>query len=243
MCYLRIRSFIIVFLFTIAMSSSYSVVYAEDIDDTDTSAVSDPLETVNRAIYSFNNVLDKILIKPIAKGYRFVVPELARRGVHNVLTNLSEPLTLINTALQGDKQHGFTTFWRFAINSTYGVGGIFDVAKDAGLENRKEDFGQTAGVYGAGQGIYLMLPVLGPSNGRDAFGKVVDIFTDPFDYVLNDNALLVRTGFTGLDARESTLNLVDQINRTSLDPYATIRSLYTQKRWDDIRNGKRAPLK
>jgi phospholipid-binding lipoprotein MlaA len=232
-----------VLFFAIATSSSYSIGYAEDIDDNDTSSVSDPFENVNRAIYSFNSFLDKILIKPIAKGYRFVVPDLARRGVRNVLTNLSEPLTLINSALQGDKQNGFEAFWRFTINSTYGIGGIFDVAKDAGLEHRKEDFGQTAGVYGAGQGVYLMLPILGPSNGRDAFGKVVDIFTDPFDYILTDEATFVRSGVNGIDAREGALSLVDQINRTSLDPYATIRSLYTQKRWDEIRNGKRAPLK
>lgn len=243
MRYLKIKSVITVLLFTASISLNSSMVRAEDIDDTDTSFVSDPLEGANRVVYGFNNFLDKILIKPVAKGYRFAVPELARRGVRNVITNLSEPLTLINSVLQGDVEHSFTTFWRFTINTTYGIGGIFDVAKDANLENRKEDFGQTAGVYGSGQGVYLMLPIIGPSNGRDTLGKVVDTFTDPFNYILGDEAMLIRSGISGLDAREGALNLIDQIDRTSLDPYATIRSLYTQKRWDEIRNGKRAPLK
>ncbi len=242
MRYLKIRYLITVLLFTVVLSLNSPIVHAEDIDDADASLVSDPIEGVNRAIYGFNNVVDKTIIKPVAKGYRFIVPELARRGVRNILTNLSEPLTFINSVLQGDVQHGFTTFWRFAINSTYGMGGVFDVAKDSGLENRKEDFGQTSGVYGSGQGAYLMLPIFGPSNARDAFGKVVDIFIDPFDYILTDEGLLVRTGVGGIDARESAINLVDHIERTSLDPYATIRSLYTQKRWDEIRNGKRKTM-
>lgn len=225
------------------ISFSVHTAQAEDVDDNDTSMVSDPIEGFNRAIYSFNTTIDKILIKPIAKTYRFIVPELARRGVRNVLVNFSEPLTFINSTFQGDTEHSFTTFWRFTINSTFGLAGIFDVAKDAGLENRKEDFGQTAGVYGSGQGAYIMLPLLGPSNGRDTFGKVVDIFIDPFSYILGDEAMMVRTGISGLDAREATLNLVDQIERTSLDPYATIRSLYTQKRWDDIKNGVRSTSK
>lgn len=200
----------------------------------------DPIESVNRAIYEFNDFLDMVLFKPIAKGYRFIVPKPARKGLHNALKNLNEPVTLLNSVLQGDMENSATSFWRFTINSTLGVAGLFDVAKHGGLPRRTEDFGQTAGVYGAGPGAYLMLPILGPSNGRDLFGRVVDGFTDPFNYALHEDAALGRALLTGLDAREGTLDLLDEINRTSLDPYAAIRSLYTQRRADEIRNGKLA---
>lgn len=234
------KRFFLPSLFLVAALALYTpAVHAEDVDDVDPGQVSDPLEGLNRAIYSFNHALDVALIKPIAKGYEMVVPSLVRKGVHNVITNLSEPVTLVNAALQGDQEQSFTTFWRFTINTTYGLGGIFDVAKDAGLKYRKEDFGQTEGVYGVGQGAYLMLPLFGPSNTRDLVGMTVDIATDPFNYVLSDGAILVEDGVVGLDKRTSILDLVDHIESTSLDPYATIRSLYTQKRFDDIRNGKR----
>lgn len=199
--------------------------------------VYDPVETVNRAIYGFNDFLDKILLKPVAEGYRYIVPKPVRKGVHNALSNLKEPVTVLNSALQGDKENSFTSFWRFTINSTWGILGIFDVASEAGLPLREEDYGQTAGVYGAGNGPYLMLPILGPSNARDVFGRVVDTFTDPFNYALHDDATVGRSIVTGIDARERTLDLIDEIKRTSLDPYAAIRSLYTQKRADEIANG------
>ncbi len=237
MYYLKIRYFLVMALVVTSLSLNSPIAHAEDVDDVD-ATISDPLEGFNRLIYNFNHAIDVVLIRPVAKAYRFIVPDLARRGVRNVLTNLSEPLTLINSALQGDRENSFTTFWRFTINSTFGIAGIFDVAKDAGLVRRSEDFGQTAGVYGSGTGAYLMLPILGPSNARDALGKVVDVFTDPFYYILTDEALLTRTAVGGLDAREGALDLVDHVESTSLDPYATIRSLYTQKRLDDIRNGK-----
>jgi phospholipid-binding lipoprotein MlaA len=201
--------------------------------------VSDPIESVNRGIYEFNRFMDKILIKPIAKTYKRVVPEVARRGVTNALHNLTEPVTFLNAILQADPDRAFTSFWRFAINTTWGIGGLGDVAGDAGLKYRKEDYGQTAGVYGMGEGPFLMLPLLGPSNGRDTFGMVVDIVTDPFNYTFDDDAITARTLVSGLDARTNNLELVDEIDRVSLDSYAAIRSLYTQKRRDDISNGAR----
>lgn len=213
--------------------------HAEDIDDTDASLVADPLENLNRGVYKFNDVLDKVLLKPIAKTYQAVIPETARRGIRNVLNNLGEPLNLINSVIQLDKQNSFASFWRFTINSTLGIGGIFDVAKAGGLENRKEDFGQSLGIYGTGQGAYIMLPLLGPSNVRDAFGRVADVLMDPFSYVVESDVAMAKSGIYGIDTREANLNLVDHIQKTSLDPYATIKSLYTQKRWDDIRNGSK----
>lgn len=238
MSYLKLKSLFFTGLLAISITfSTHAIVHAEDIDDT--SAVNDPFEKANRFIYSFNMLVDGAVIKPVAKGYRYAVPKLAREGVHNVLTNLSEPVTMINSIFQGDQQNSFSAFWRFMVNTTFGMGGLFDVAKDAGLYNRKEDFGQTAGIYDADQGPYLMLPILGPSNARDAFGKVVDVFIDPFNYILTDETLLVEAGVNGLDKREATLDLTKHIDETSLDPYATIRSLYTQKRFDEINNGKK----
>lgn len=200
--------------------------------------ISDPLEGVNRAIYGFNKFLDKVLLKPIAKTYRFIVPEAGRKVVRNVLRNLTEPVTFVNSILQGDVENTFTTFWRFSLNSTFGLGGIFDFAEEAGLEHRPEDFGQTIGIYGAGNGPFLMIPVMGPSNTRDAFGAVADAFTDPFNYA-HEDFVLGRTVAKGISAREDKLELIDEIERTSLDPYATLRSLYTQKRADDIANGSK----
>lgn len=199
--------------------------------------VSDPIEPVNRAIYGFNRFLDKIILKPVAKTYRFIVPEKGRKGVTNALRNLTEPVNFLNSVLQGDVNQSFTSFWRFTINSTMGIGGLFDVARLSGLEYRKEDFGQTAGTYGTGTGPFLMLPILGPSNARDTAGLVVDSFTNPFNY-LHDDFVIAHAVIKGIDSRERTLDLVDEIDRISLDPYAATRSLYTQKRADDIRNGR-----
>ena len=238
MYYVKVRYFFAMLLLVTTLSLNIPFAHAEDVDDVK-SNVSDPIEGVNRKIYGFNHALDIAIFKPIAKGYRFIVPELARRGVKNVLTNLSEPVTFINAVLQGDVQHSFTTFWRFTLNSTFGIAGVFDMAKDAGLVHKKKDFGQTVGTYGAHQGPFLMLPILGPSNTRDTFGRIVDVFIDPFDYILNEDALIVRTAFVGLDARESTLDLTDYIDKTSLDPYASIRSLYSQKRYDEIKNANK----
>jgi phospholipid-binding lipoprotein MlaA len=199
--------------------------------------VSDPIEPVNRAVYGFNRFLDKILLKPIAKTYKFIMPDLARRGVSNALRNLTEPVTFINAILQADGERAATSFWRFTINSTWGIAGLGDVASDAGLKYRKEDAGQTIGVYGVGEGPYIMWPLFGPSNLRDSIGWGVDVATDPFTYIFDNEGVMARTLVSGLDSRTNNLELVDEIDRVSLDPYAAIRSLYTQKRKDDIKNG------
>ena len=199
--------------------------------------VYDPLEIVNRPVYEFNNFLDKILLKPIAKTYRFIVPEFGRRSVRNILNNLKEPVNMLNSGLQGDKEQSFTAFWRFALNSTFGLGGTFDFAgKHANLERRTEDFGQTMGVFGVGNGPYLVLPILGPSNTRDLFGLAVDAVSDPFNYMDKDFTT-IRSAVDGVSKREFYLDITDEIERVSLDPYAAMRSLYTQRRLDEIENG------
>lgn len=201
--------------------------------------ISDPLEPFNRTMYKFNDILDKAIFVPVTKLYRFVVPEMGRKGIHNALRNLSEPVTFVNSILQGDVSHSFTTFWRFAVNSTIGIGGVFEVVEKEGLPHRKEDFGQTMGRYGVGFGPYLVLPIIGPSSTRDALGSVADVFSDPFIYWFSDEALIARSATYALDTRDKTLDITQDIEKISLDPYSTVRSLYTQRRLDAINNGKK----
>lgn len=198
----------------------------------------DPLEPFNRGMYQFNYVADGVLIKPVTKVYRGIVPEPGREAVHNFVYNLTEPVTVLNAALQLDPQRTFTSLWRFLLNSTLGVGGLFDFAGKYGLEPRQEDFGQTLGSYGVGPGPYIVLPLIGPSSLRDAFGMVVDYFSDPFSHILDHEEEVGRYFLEALDARNRTLELTDHIYATSFDPYASFRSAYLQRRDHEIRNGK-----
>lgn len=204
----------------------------------------DPFESVNRGIFAFNKVLDDNLIVPVARGYRYVTPKSVRTGVDNFLDNLSEPVTMLNSALQGDIENTFTSFWRFVLNTTFGLGGIYDFASnDALLAKRSEGFGDTLGTWGVSGGPYLVLPIMGPSNLRDLTGRVADGYSDPFNYILadpdvcdGDDCLIARGVVTGLVKREQLLDPMQAIYEDSLDPYATFRSLYTQLRANDIMN-------
>lgn len=199
--------------------------------------ISDPLEKINRPVYKFNRVIDNVVVEPVARGYRAAIPGWGRERVRSFLKNLKVPLTLFNSVLQGDVDNSFHSFWRFTINSTLGVGGLFDIASYGNLSNREEDFGQTLGVWGMNAGPYIMWPVLGPSNIRDSLGMTGDYFADPFHYTHSWEFEDSRNVLTVIDTREQFLDLLDDIDKTSLDPYATIRSLYIQKRDSDIKNG------
>lgn len=204
----------------------------------------DPLETLNRGTFFINDALDTMFIRPFADFYRILVPRPIRGGVRNALANLREPVTLLNDGLQGSFDRAGNTAARFAINTTLGVAGLFDAATDMGFPREREDFGQTLGVWGIDEGPYLVLPLLGPSNFRDTLGLVVDYFSDPWQYVVPSDSrgavTATRAGLAVLDGREALLEVVDQINRTSLDPYATIRSAYRQRRNLEIRNERTA---
>lgn len=203
------------------------------------SPINDPFESVNRGIFKFNEVFDTVLMKPVAKTYVFVVPEFGRDRVHSAVTNLGEPVNMLNGFLQGNPKRGFTSMWRFLINSTLGVAGLFDFAgHNFGLNHAEEDFGQTMGVYGWGSGPYIVLPFLGPSSGRDAFGRVVDVFSNPFNYVKSDEFVYGRILVTAIDARSRNIELIESIYRDSVDPYATIRAAYAQRRDALIRNNE-----
>ena len=201
----------------------------------------DPFEPANRVVFALNRGLDRGLIKPVAQAYAAVIPEPVRDGIHNVLSNFFLPITFANDLLQGDFNRGGETFGRFAVNSTIGVGGLLDVANRWGIPPHTEDFGQTLAVWGVGDGPYLMLPLLGPSGVRDATGDLADIFLHPFTYVglREKDWWSVGIGAAdGIDLRSRNIDLLDQIDRDSLDPYASLRSIYRQSRDEAIRNGK-----
>ena len=202
----------------------------------------DPLENLNRGTFAFNQTFDKYLLSPVAKSYRYIFPSEIRTGIRNFLSNLSEPWTSINSVLQGDLKNTGNTIARFLINSTIGVLGIFDVASEIGFEKQKEDFGQTLAVHGIGPGPYLMLPFLGPSTLRDALGKITSLYADPVTLALErndkDHWIWIGMAIKGVDFREQNLEKIDNLNATSVDFYATLRSLYLERRSSMIRNKK-----
>ncbi|WP_439815603.1 MlaA family lipoprotein [Zavarzinia sp. CC-PAN008] len=198
----------------------------------------DPLEPLNRATFDFNLFVDRVLLKPVAWVYREVVPEQGRQRVTNFLDNTEEPLSIVNAVLQGNLDGAGATTVRFLTNSTLGIGGLFDVATDWGLPRAKEDFGQTLGTYGVAEGPYIMLPLLGPSNPRDLTGFVADQGLDPLSYFYwtnhrNDISTYV-TAAKLVDARARRYQEAADLEASSLDLYATVRSLYRQRRTQQI---------
>jgi phospholipid-binding lipoprotein MlaA len=201
----------------------------------------DPYESFNRQVFSMNMAVDNNFALPVAKFYQRAVPAPARDGVHNFLTNLDEPGTFANDVLQGEVSRAGTTLGRFTINSTIGLGGLVDAAGKMGMEGHSTDFGETLAVYGADEGPFLVLPILGPSNPRDAFGDLVDIGLDPTTYVTFRSSLywmIGRATFDVLDIRARNIGTIEEIERTSVDLYATERSLYRQHRNAEIHGGK-----
>jgi phospholipid-binding lipoprotein MlaA len=201
----------------------------------------DPIEPLNRVMFQFNLGLDTLLLRPAGTFYKAMVPPPIQNLVHNFLNNLKTPVVLLNDVLQGEGKRAADTLERFAINTTVGVLGFGDPATSMGIVRHGEDFGQTLSVWGSGEGPYLVLPVFGPSNPRDAVGKVVDTLTDPiYRYAQNtDRGYIPRERFAAetVDFRSRNLEEIDDLQRTSIDYYAAVRSLYRQVRNDQIRNG------
>ncbi len=192
--------------------------------------VHDPIEPVNRGIFYVNDKMYRWVLKPVAKGYRYVVPEGARIAVRNFFSNLGTPIRAANTLLQGKIKATGTELVRFTINSTIGIAGLFDPAKDWNLDRKDEDTGQTLGVYGLGHGMYIVLPILGPSSARDAVGFVGDTFLDPLAYISPAAAAI------GANAVRSETNLsfkiedIDDLTGAAIDPYIAVRDAYIQSR-------------
>jgi phospholipid-binding lipoprotein MlaA len=198
----------------------------------------DPLEPVNRAIFAFNMKADEWVLEPVARGYRYVAPEPVRRSVANFLANLRSPVVFANDLLQGERERAGTTLGRFMINTTLGVFGLFDPASAFGYYPHHEDFGQTLGVWGAQSGPYIMLPLLGPSNARDTVGRVGDWFINPLnDCCVSTDERLAIVGSSAVSEREANIEVFDDLRANSFDLYATVRTVYTQRRATEIRNG------
>jgi phospholipid-binding lipoprotein MlaA len=207
----------------------------------DFEAINDPLEPVNRALFELNQVIDNLLLKPVAFAYSIFVPVPVQTGVHNALVNLKTPVILANDLLQGETGRAGQTVERFAINSTVGLLGTYDAAdKWFGVAPHTEDFGQTLATWGVGEGPYLFIPILGPSNPRDLAGLGVDTVADPLNWYLHnthqDDWIWARTIATGIDSRAALLDTLDNLEKTSLDYYVTLRSVYRQRRVDEINN-------
>ena len=209
--------------------------------------VKDCFEKINRATFAFNMALDKVLFRPVASGYR-KLPSPVRAGTSNALNNLSNLITIPNNILQGDFKSAGNNSIRFIINTTIGIIGIFDPANALGFKKmEKEDFGQTFGAMGIGEGCYLVLPVIGPSTVRDTIGSLVSLSGGDAWYnitVKNDTQYLKESDYyyskltEGVDFRAKNLEAFDSLEKTSVDFYATVRSLYIQDRKRKIKNLK-----
>jgi phospholipid-binding lipoprotein MlaA len=200
----------------------------------------DPLEEINRSIFGFNQVVDEVVLVPVAKGYRTAVPPPMRTSIYDFMRNLNAPVILAHDVLQGQPRLAAETLARLTINTTIGFGGMFDVAGRIGIPHHTNDMGITFATYGIGEGPYLVAPVLGPTNPRDIVGRVGDSFIDPVTYVAANNDWwympLSRTVVSGIDVRSRNIEALADIEKTSLDYYATIRSLFRQRRAAEIRH-------
>ena len=204
--------------------------------------VNDPAEPANRTIFEINRGLDRALLKPVATFYRDETPKFFQNRINNALNNLRAPVIFFNDVLQGELDRALATMIRFAMNSTIGLLGFIDIASEMELAGHDEDFGQTLAVWGVPEGPYIVLPLFGPSNPRDTIGIIVDFLIDPFNiWAENSNrdfAVFSRSGTRAVDLRATYMEALDDLEKTSLDFYAAIRSLYRQRRSAEIRNGK-----
>ena len=200
-------------------------------------AVDDPLEPMNRTIFDVNDFLDRLLIRPLTELYRFAIPDYLRDRIANGVSNFNEPVIFANELMQGRFADAGTTFERLAVNSTVGVGGLFEVADGWGLPKKNADFGQTLSVWGINGGPYLVLPLFGPSNFRDAIGLGVDMVMSPWQFLAamggngtENRVTLSEWGADGLTRRDQNLEGLDALRAGSLDFYAEMRSVYKQYR-------------
>jgi phospholipid-binding lipoprotein MlaA len=201
-------------------------------------ASNDPLEPANRVVFEFNQIVDKVLLRPAAYVYREVMPDFAQDIVHNVLENANEPIVFMNAMLQGRVEDAGKSFNRFLVNTVAGVGGMIDLASEGDLKKVDADFGQTLHVWGMPEGPYLVLPILGPSNPRDATGFAVDTIASPWGYVAEDwggkgtrnRYIIASLSATMLDKRSKAIDALDALEKGSVDFYAQLRSVSRQYR-------------
>ena len=197
--------------------------------------INDPFEPVNRVIFDFNMKADEYVLTPVSKSYKYIVPEPGRNGIKNFLDNLRSPINFANYLLQGDIENATKTFTRFSMNTVLGLGGILDPATEFNVISDRTSFGDTLSIWGVEEGPYLMLPILGPSTVKDTTGLFIDIALDPIywsgknseNYIIKHNTIF-RGVTRAIDNRSRNYQKVDNIRNNSLDPYASVRSLYLQ---------------
>ena len=202
-----------------------------------TSQSNDPLEGYNRAMYSFNDLADRAVLKPVAKAYDAVTPDPISRGISNFFSNLNEITVILNDLLQFKFSQAADDTGRFLLNSTVGFAGIFDVAGYAGHQSHDEDFGQTLGAWGVEPGAYVVLPFFGPRNVRDSFGLVADIYTDPVTYIKDNGDRNAFVATRIIDNRATLLSAEKVLDEASLDEYAFVRDAYLQRRQNLVYDG------
>ena len=221
---------------------------SENLKKSTSSSADECFESFSRTMFSFNQAVDAVIFEPIAKGYR-VLPMVVRNGTGNVMTNISNLLTIPNNILQGDFAEAGNTVARLAINTTVGILGFFDPADKMGFPKKdKEDYGQTLGVWGAGSGCYFVLPILGPTTVRDFTGTIANLWGDPWynmttasdpmiaDGMFKDSDYWISRGTSSVDFRAKNIESFDSLEKNSIDLYASIKSLYLQNRNKKIGN-------
>ena len=234
---------IVILLFSNYLYGAASDEVQTESSDFETSKIEDeiydPIEPFNRAIFSFNNAADKIILEPVSKGYK-KLPSPVQSGISNFLSNLRMPLVLVNQLLQGQGKNARQSTGRFLVNSTIGVFGLVDVADKIGLEEKEEDFGQTLATWGIGDGFYIVLPLFGPSNVRDTAGMFLTVTTDPINaYAVSEGegwVVPLRRTVSAVDQRSKIIDEVNSLRDNSVDYYAAVRSSYYQNRKAAITN-------
>ena len=239
--HISITLLLLLFSFNLLAGASDDVKTSSDDFETTTfeDEIYDPLEEINRAIFGFNNIADRVILEPVAKGYK-KLPSPIQGGVSNFINNLKLPLAAFNQLLQGQGKNAVESTGRFLINSTVGIFGIVDVADNIGLDQKEEDFGQTLATWGVGDGFYVVLPLFGPSNLRDSTGMLLTMMTDPVNaYAVREGeawAIPLRTAANAIDQRSQIIDEVNALRDNSLDYYAAVRSSYYQNRKAAIMN-------
>jgi len=203
-------------------------------------ANNDPLEPFNRKVFAVNEAVDRALLKPIAKGYVRAIPQGGRDSIRNFLSNVHDPVVLVNNLLQAQFKRAGITLARFLVNTTAGIAGFADVAKGEGLPEQTGDLGQTFHAWGVPEGPYLVLPLMGPSSPRDAAGLGLEVYLDPFRYVASDEdfpsvAVYAPAVVGGIDLRSRNIDRLEAIEKDAIDYYASLRSLYRQNRAAELR--------
>ncbi|GGC89323.1 MlaA family lipoprotein [Undibacterium terreum] len=194
----------------------------------------DPFEGFNRAMFSFNDTLDRVALKPAAKAYQTVLPSFVQTGIGNFFSNIGDVWNAANNFLQGKGTEGMNDVFRFGVNTVFGLGGVLDIATEAGMPKHQEDFGQTLGTWGVKSGPYVVLPLFGSSTLRDTLATPIDIYGDPWAYVYPVNVRNTGTVLRLVDKRASVLDAGNLIEEASLDKYVFFRDAYLQRRASQI---------